>query len=182
MKRFVLLGFLLLLTICSLFAGSRELTLSYTEKAYTNFDFLYGGSLLNEEGNNEKTVTLTDGKSKPIIVRWNYNIGPTALGSDVTGISINFTTQGFKHTADGVNDQVDVFFDIKVNDNNSNLYTSLDVSKPSDGANFGLLGIHPNTNIRGTADVAEITVTWDEGHSWIAGEYRCDILISFFAE
>ena len=182
MKRLVSSLLVFLLTICPLFAGSRELTLSYTEKAYTNFDFLYGGSLLNEEGNNEKTVVLTKGESEPITVRWNYNIGSTELGNQTTGISINFYTNGFNHTAEGVNDPVDVYFDIKVNENYSDLYTKIDVSKAKDQKNFGLLGIHSKTNMRGTADIAEVTVTWDKGHSWLAGEYRCDIYISFHAE
>ena len=112
MKRTISFIILALVTLCSVFAGSRELKLTHTEKAYTNFDFLYDGSLLTEEGNNEKTVVLTKGESEPITVRWNYNIGSTELGNQTTGISINFYTNGFNHTAEGVNDPVDVYFDI----------------------------------------------------------------------
>ena len=181
MKRTISFIILALVTLCSVFAGSRELKLTHTEKAYTNFDFLYDGSLLTEDDNNEKPVTLTDRESKPIIVRWNYNIGPTALGNEYTGISINFTTEGFKHTAEGVNDKVAVRFKVEPNENYSDLYNSILVSNANDQQNFGLLGIHPKTNMRGTADIATVTVIWDD-HPWLAGEYRCDIKISFYGE
>lgn len=181
MKRTISFIILALVTLCSVFAGSRELKLTYTEKAYFNFDFLYGSSLLTENGNNEQPVTLTKGESEPITVRWNYNIGPTAIGSEQIGLYVSFVTEGFKHTAEGVNDKVDVFFEIKAVDDNSNLYTQMVISQGREHVNFGSLSFIPKTNMRGSADVAEVTVNWDQ-HNWIAGEYSCDIKIYFSAE
>lgn len=184
MKRTIGFIILALVTLCSVFAGSRELKLTYTEKAYTNFDFLYGGSLLTEEGKNEKTVVLTEGESEPITVRWNYNIGPITNLNTGVGIMIHLSSEGFKHTSPEVNDTVDVFMNVNVNDSCSSLYSNpinvIDSSK--DYKNNAVISIYPNTNIRGTADVADITITWDKDHSWIAGEYRCDIRIDFYAE
>lgn len=180
-KQCLVILIVLLAVVVPVFAQPRKLALNYIEKPYSTFDILYNGVSLDEEGSNLKQITLEDKESSPITIKWNYNIGNSKLGDENTGLNVMFVApEGLRHTAEGVNDGVDVFFDIKLRNEANNICENVANSsiEDKDTYNHGVLSFSPKLNMRGSTEIADVIVRWPD-HKWIAGEYQCSIYIFF---
>ena len=183
MKKIVSSVLLILLTLCSVFAetntANRYLSLTYSEPEYQRLELYYGSDEIDFVNSSEKNVSLEDGTSLPITIKWNGN---TNNGGSYIGVTFS-CDDGFVNKA--ANHKVPVY--IAKND----VISKGDVKNSkgeSAGTVFvghqdtkGFVSFRPNEKTRDYLDVAKVYVTWDQ-HNWIAGEYRCDIVVEISGE
>lgn len=184
MKRIVSSILIFLFTLCSLFAENnnvnKNLTLTYNEPEFQRLELYYGSDEIDFVKSSVKNVSLKDGKSLPITVKWNGNIN----NKDGSYIGVTFRSEdGFVNKA--ANHKVPVYIaknDVigngDVKNSNGKLVGKVYVGHQD---TIGFVSFQPNGNTRDYLDIATLYVTWDQ-HNWIAGEYRCDIIVEITGE
>lgn len=175
MKKACILIFLFVIAFSTVFA-SETLKLSYVEESFQILEVYYGDEQLDISENTEKTLTADQfalGQSAPIRVRWNGNVG---IAPEMVTISF-YTDNGFVN--EDANDSIKVYVvpegelqrsitDSAGKEVGAVLLSAMDYK----GAG---LSYKSNELVRGNFDLATFYVTWDETHSWVAGQYKCDI-------
>lgn len=169
MKKLVVILFITIVSMVSIFADTNEINLTYHEDSYQFFEISYDNEAITKDTNKE--VNLFLGYSKPIRVKYFANIGTAQKGITLNLIAIN---GGFKNT--GVDDIVPVNFDYTIlYDGENNNIASVDVV--CDRENYSHVVVKDVEKYRGQFDVVDLVVTWNKNHNWVAGTYECPIQI-----